>query len=137
MRKASDILLIIGAVFCILGAIGCLIATIVLFVMASPEYTQYIIDAIKAGTVHSDIPGTPEEIAAIVQASLRIAAIACIFALLFQVAAAVLSFVAKAKATTGLYIASLVLGVLAGNVLTLLGSIFGLVGVNEQQQQQP
>lgn len=134
MRKASDILLIIGAIFSILGAIGCLIATIVLFVMASPEYTQYIIDAIKAGTVKTDIPGTPEEIAAIIQAGIRIGAIACIFALLFEIAAAVLAFVAKAKGTTGLYIASLVLGVLAGHVLILLGSIFGLVSGSEQKQ---
>ena len=134
MRKASDILLIIGAVFCILGAIGCLIGAISCFVLSSPAYTQIIIDGINSGTVHSDIQGAPEEIAAIIQTGIRIGGVACIFALLIEIAAVILAFLAKAKATTGLYIASLVLGVLAGSFLVLLGSIFGLVSASERKQ---
>ena len=134
MKKASDILLLIGAIFTIFAAIGCLIGMIVLFVFASPNYTQVLVDAIKSGEIHSDVQGSAEEIAAVLQLGFRFGGIGCLVATLCEVAVVVVAFVARAKQTTGLYIASLVLGVLGGSLLVLLGSIFGLVGLSEEKK---
>ena len=135
MKNTSDILIIIGFVFRILCAVGCLIGMFVLFAFASPEAREAIIAGIRDGSITSSMSGTPEQQADLVIMGLRIGAIGCLVGMLFDIAVAVVSFVAMKKATLGLYIASLVLAILSGALLTLIGSIFGIVSVSEKPKE--
>ena len=134
MKEASKILLLIGFIFGILGSVGFLIAMIVFFVLASPAMREIIIEGINNGTVKSDFPGSPEEIATFVQQVFNGAAIGFLFAVLFSIAMCVIAMIARSKETSALYITSIVFSVLGANVLILLGSIFGLVELSQPKK---
>ena len=56
---------------------------------------------------------------------------------LIEIALAVVLWFARNRRTTGLFVATIVLGALGGNVLPILGSIFGLVANGQENNQQP
>ena len=97
MKKASDICLIIGGVLAILNAIGFLVASIIMFVFASPAFKQMVIEGLQNGSINSSIPGTPEEVATALQVVFL--GLGCGFLpfFLFAVLSAVFSFIAPKK----------------------------------------
>ena len=138
MRKASEVLTLIGFIFAILGAVGCLIGMIVCFVMASPEVKEHTIQMINEGTITvNGYNGSAEEIATALQVAYTGAAIACLIETLVCVAAAILVMLARTKKLLGLYVASIVLGALGGGICIILGSIFGIVANNQENNAQP
>ena len=126
MRKVGNILLLVSGILTILGAIGVLVGSIVMFVISSPAYTQMIIDGLKSGEIHSDIPGTPEEVAAQVQRIMFIMAIVLLVVFAFEVGCSVVALLAHKKETSGLYIATIVTGVFCGGILAIVGGILGI-----------
>lgn len=131
MRKIGNVLLILAGIFAILGCLGALGGSIALIVFSGPQFKQMIIDGLANGTIKSDLPGTPEEIATGVQAIFLGVGIFLAVEVLFTFGCAAVSFAAKAKQTSGLYIANIVLGVLTGSIFALVGGIFGLIGKEE------
>ena len=97
MKKASDICLIIGGVLAILNAIGFLVASIIMFVFASPAFKQMVIEGLQNGSIKSSLPGTPEEVATALQVVFL--GLGCGFLpfFLFAVLSAVFSFIAPKK----------------------------------------
>lgn len=130
MKKASEILLLIGFILGIISAVGTLVTSIVFFVLGSPAFTDILIEGLKDGSTKTDFPGTPEEQAALIQGIFSTVGACCIFGMLVEVAAVIVAFFARQRQKQGLYIATIVLGALCGGVCLVVGSIFGLVAVN-------
>lgn len=128
MKKASKILLLIGAILAIFMVILWGVLSAVYF--AAAALLQGVID----GTITVDAE-TAKRVAELLQNmtiqqavdySITIAVIFLVFALL-SLAACILGFISKNKENKGLFIADMVLGLLSGCLLNLLGGIFGLV----------
>ena len=135
MKKASDILLLLGAVLSFVSLIGLLIAGIILFVFASPAFTQVLIDGVNNGTVHSSAEGTPEEIAAFVQSVLLAVGIIMFVCMVPIVVSAVFALRARKYPDTTHLIVALVLAIIfGGNLVIVIGAILGLVEDNNQKK---
>ena len=141
MRKASDILLIIGAVLGFIGAIFSAIGAIPMFMFTTPESKELIIKGINDGSINvSGIQGSAEEIAAWIQTVFMVLAIIMLVCAIPMIIGGVLALRARKTQSNGLYIAAMVVGIIfGGNIVTLIGSIFGLVensngNKNEVQQ---
>ena len=132
MKKAADILLIISGIISIVWGIGYLVAAIVFFILSSPQFGQLIIDGLNNGTIHSTIPGTPEQQVAAIQLIFLTIAIVMTIALAFAIACSVFSFLGRSKKSTVGYILIIAFSVLSGTIVGLVGSIFGLISKDEQ-----
>ena len=137
MKKASEILLLIGFILGIISAVGTLVTSIVFFVLGSPALTETFVNGLIDGSIKSDLPGTPEEQAALIQAIFTTVGACCIVGLLVELASVIVAFFARQRQTQPLYIATIVLGVLAGGACLLVGSIFGLIAVNRNPEPLP
>ena len=135
MKKASDVLIIIGFIFGIIAAIGLLIGTIMFFIMASPMYKEMIIQMIQEKRIHTTIPGTPEQQYEVIKGMLIGGGIGMLFGTLFVVAMCIVSMMARSKVTMGLYIATIVLSVLGGNILVVVGGALGIVSITDEKEK--
>ena len=135
MKKASDVLIIIGFIFGCITVVGLLIGTIVLFIMASPQYKEMIIDMLERKQIHSDIPGTVEQQYEVIKAMLIGSAIGTLVATLLTGAMCIVCMIARSKVTMGLYIATIVLSVLGGNILVVVGGALGIVSITDEKEK--
>ncbi len=126
MKKAGQILLLISGIFTIISAIAVIIGGIVCLVFAGPELRQVIIDGIKDGTITTTIPGTPEEVAAILQSTFLVVGISLLASVIVIVGCAVVAFLGVKFNSKGLYIANIVLGIVGGSIFSLIGGILCL-----------
>lgn len=126
MKKAGQVLLLISGIFTIISTIGVIVGGIVCLFFAGPEARQWIIDGIKDGTITTTIPGTPEEVAAILQSTLLIVGISLLVSIVVTVGCAVVAFLATKYDSKGLYIANIVLGIVGGSIFSLIGGILCL-----------
>ena len=125
MKKASNILLIIGAILSIVSAFTLAICAIV-FVFVASQPKEAIIEAINNGTTHvsGNFATVEEEADYIIMLFNTLGVMFFIFAALYIVSA-ICAFVARKINSIGMYIVSLVFGI--GNGLLIVGSILGLV----------
>ena len=131
MRKIGNVVLLIAGILAIFAAVASLAGAIAFIVFSSPQYTSMILEGLQNGTIHSTLPGTPEQVAAQIQAMFLIFGIVLAVEVAIISGSAAVAFLAKSKQTSGLYIANIVLGVLSGSVLLIVGGILGLVGRSE------
>ena len=127
MKKAATILLLVGGIFAFVAALGLIIGGTVLAVFSSPNFTDLIVEALKEGTIHSSVPGTPEEVAAIVQATFLTVGIVLLVLSLLYIVSGVLAIIGRKAEKQGLTITNLVLAVLTCNLITLVGTILAVV----------
>ena len=135
MKKASKILLLIGAILAIFMVILWGVLSIVYFAAAA------LLQGVLDGTVVVDAE-TAKRVAELLQNmtiqdairySQTIAIIFLVLALL-SLAACILGFISKNKENKGLFIADIVLGLLSGCLLNLLGGVFGLVAAYTKKE---
>ena len=126
MAKLSKTFLLIGAILSLVLAGTFVICGIVFFVMASPALTDMIVKLLEEAKVHSDIPGTPEEQAAAIQAFAAGLGGMFIFFALISIASGVVGFIGRQKWTKGLLIANIVLGLMSAE-FNAAGGILGLI----------
>lgn len=136
MKKASDILLIIGFVLGILGVIIGIVLTITLFAFAGNR--DAIIEGLQNGTIHTSFVGTVEQQADAIIRIARGAAIGGLVGVILSIVFCVVSLLAERKGTAGLYIAALIFSVLATNIVSIVGAILGLVsgGQDDSEPQE-
>ncbi len=128
MKKASNILLLIGGILTLVSLGGLLIAGIVLVVLGSPALTPYLIEGINNGTVHTSFPGTPEEQVALIQTVLSTTGTCLLLYMIPVTVAGVFAFIARSKQRTGFYVAAIVLAAIFTYCApVIVGSIFGLI----------
>ena len=131
MKKASQILFLIGGIIAILGAIGWLVFAIVEFVYAGAA----------ALMANGEDPGSQELVKYIVrycsdnqctltEAAHKLAGVGVLFLFvsLFSIPAAVLSFIArKENAKMGIIITATAFALVSWNPLSIVGGVLGIV----------
>ncbi len=133
MKKIANIILLVAGILGIISAVGYAIACIVMFVLGAGA-TEIIIQGLQDGSIQ--VAGYPNEVsaeqaAAIFKMGMTVAGVIFLIILIFAVVEIVLTFRARKVETQGSYIAVLVFAILSGNLISLVGSIFGLVGQAE------
>lgn len=134
MKKASNILLLLSAIFGIFGVITLVIVGAMFLVFTSPEAKEAIIKGIQDGTIHTTLPGTIEEQAVAIQGMFMGIGIGLLIGAAVTVGGVVIYFLARSKDTMALYITALVLSILGGSILAFLGSLFGLITKSQEKQ---
>ena len=136
MKKASNILLIVGAITSIVAVISVLITAIVFLLFTSDVAKDEIKKMYEDGQITSSqhFATSEEAVNFFVGMFGGIGTFLLIYSIVI-IANVVISFVAKAKSSKPLYIVSIVFGVIASNVFSLVGSILGLVAVSVKQEE--
>ena len=129
MFKASQVLLLVGAIISFVVLPLFLIVGIIYLACSSPDLTKGIIEGINNGSITTNYNGTPEEQAAFIQLVFSI--IGSIFLVLafLNLANAIVSLAARNKQTKVSYIISIIFGFVSGIELNLVGGILGLVSL--------
>ena len=134
MNKTAKTLLIIGGVLAILGAIGGLVFTFLFFAIKDAAANLEIAAQLKE-TIQKAYPDyTPEMVDKMYAEVVNFCATAAyvqLFVTIFTFIAAIVAFVSTGVHVTGLYIACIVLSLLAGNIFILIGGIVAVVKRNE------
>lgn len=134
MKKASKILLTIGGIINIVGAVAAIIAGLVLAIMSFAgggfilEYLQ------QAGAeMPEDMPVDGAIILAIIAGLICLFAGVVVFILLLV--SGIIAVKAPKKNVKGSFIACIVWSVLTESIFLLVGGIFGLIGLNQENNQ--
>ena len=128
MRKASRILLLIGAIISIVLVVTFLILGIVFAYLGSPAAVDAIREGIRNGSIVVEGSSSDIELAIqVYQSSMLSSAVTFFVLFALNIANTVLSFIARVKKTKALYILSIVFGGVSGSEVSLIGGIFGLV----------
>lgn len=134
MKKVSKILLTIGGIINIVGAVAALIAGLVFAIMSFAgggiflEYLQQI------GTeMPEDMPVDGAIVLAIIAGLICLFAGVVVFILLLI--SGIIAVKAPKKNVKGSFIACIVWSVLTENIFLLVGGIFGIIGLNQENNQ--
>ena len=134
MKKASRILLLVGAIVSIFYVVVFGILSIVFGILGSDTAKQVVIDGLKDGSITTSIQGTPEEVAAALQAVFSALSIVFVLFMIASIACAVISFIARAKQNRPMYIVAIVFAVISGTVFGIPGGIFGIVALAQESK---
>ena len=134
LKKAAQIVMLVGAILGIVSIVGLLIAAIVFFIVGGNA--DLIRQMIADGTIKTTAQGTPEEIAQVVATVFVALGVFCIVLVVPALVAAILGFKNKSVVSKGGLIATIVLSVLGCNTVLLVGSILGVVVVGREGAQQ-
>lgn len=134
MKKASKILLTIGGIINIVGAVAAIIAGLVLAIMSFAgggfilEYLQEV-----GAEMPEDMPVDGAIILAIIAGLICLFAGVVVFILLLV--SGIIAVKAPKKNVKGSFIACIVWSVLTESIFLLVGGIFGLIGLNQENNQ--
>lgn len=132
MKKASDIVLLVGSILGFVAAGGLFIAAVVFIILSTPAFTDFIREGIQNGSITTDASDTEIAIGIVVATFITCAVIFIIVGVL-SIVSSIIALKARKESRKGLYIACLVLGILSNEVV-LVGSIFGLISNKEEPQ---
>ena len=130
MRKASNIVLLIGAILGFVAAGSLFLCAIMFILLSTPLFTDFVREGIESGTFKSDMPDT-ETVVAMVTAIFIVMAVLMVIIAVLSILSSVFALKARREGRKGLYITSLVFGILASEVI-LVGSIFGLISCRNE-----
>ena len=126
MAKLSKTFLLIGAILSLVLVGTFIICGIVFLVFSSPAIKDMLVELLEKAEIHTDVPGTPEEQAAAIQAIFLAFGLVFMFLSLFSLASAIVAFAARKKPSTGLLVANIVLGLMSGE-FNAAGGILGII----------
>ena len=127
MKKAANILYLVGAIFAFISTATLLITGVILLVWSGPNFTAQIIDGINNGTIHTSFVGTVEQIAAQIQALFVLLGTPFLVIGVFSIVSGFLALRGRNTNGKGIFIANIVFAVLSGNDAILVASIFALI----------
>ena len=140
MRKTSRILFLIGGIYSIVTAISYLIVAIVMFVLGSDAFKEARIGLINEGSVKSDLPGTPEEIATALQIVYRAIGGTMMPWVALSVLSAIFAFKARGNnPSRALCVLNIVFSTVAGVIVNGVGGVFALIAeeVDKPENNDP
>jgi len=132
MKKAGNILLIVGIVTTIFSIIGLVIALVIFFIFADPAYKNDIINMINSGQITSSFSGTVEEQATQIQFLFKVIGIVFVIISVGYLLNVISPIVAIKKGSKTAYVITLIFGIIFFNLFILIGSILGLVDDTNQ-----
>ncbi|MBQ2070662.1 MAG: hypothetical protein II467_07025 [Bacilli bacterium] len=127
MKKASNILLLIGEILEIVYAFLFLLLGVLFLVLTMPNFTQILIEGINNGSVHSSFQGTPEEIARAIQAMFAAFSVIMFVFAAFNAIGAIITIFARRKLSSGILVTAAVFSFIGGSIVAGVGAIFALV----------
>ena len=131
MKKAANILFLIGMILSILSAIGCLISGIICLVANGiPDLKDQLIQILEQFHVPQ-----AHMIAEWAKRSLIVSAIGSFFSAGFAVFNSVLSWKGKEGNTT-IYVLNIVFGVLSGVIVNVVGAILALIADGKKDNKE-
>ena len=133
MKKASNILLLVGGILSINSAVIMLILAVVLFAGG-----QFFADAIKAGIENGTIPTegtafTAEQLDAFIKMYFAVLGVTFVVVGGLCIPGAIFSFKARSADSKTGYILAIVFGAMT-NALTLVGAILGLIAFSKSER---
>lgn len=132
MKKAGNVLIVIGIILTSLSMIALVVAGIIFMVVSNPENKEEIMKRIADGTINTTYEGTLSEQADMMLILFKTLGIVFVIASIYLLIDIIVSGVAVKRKTKGLYIAVIILNVLFFNLILFLGGIFGLVDDDKQ-----
>ena len=131
MRKASDIVLLVGLILGFVTAGSLFIAGIVCLVLGSPIGVELLGKSMEAGNVAQE----EQDVAVLAWTlSMIFSGILMMVLGVLSILSSVFAIQARKKTSKGAYITSLVFGALINEVV-LVGSIFGLISCKDNKQE--
>ena len=138
MKKASKIVLTIGAVWNLLLTIGCAITGLVLCIVAlvsksvPADYVYFVQDILEEMEASVD----PDVIIWITIGVYCLAMLTLFFVLfVFALVATILAFNGAKAKKTGILIANIIFGFFLENWIVIVGAILGIVGLNIEKKR--
>ena len=126
MRKASDIVLLVGGILEILATLTFMALALVFMILSSPASAEIIKEGLQNGTITTSFAGSVDEQVAVIQLAFKAMGVVFVVLTVFSLIGCVVSFLAKAKKTNPLYVLAIIFGALSIEV-PLVGGIFGLI----------
>ena len=126
MRKASDIVLLVGGILEILATLTFAALALVFMILSSPASAEIIKEGLQNGTITTSFAGSVDEQVAVIQLAFKAMGVVFVVLTVFSLIGCVVSFLAKAKKTNPLYVLAIVFGAVSIEV-PLIGGIFGLI----------
>ena len=124
LKKASDILILIGYIISIIAAVAFLAFGIICVLIAAPNNKEIIINGLKDGSIHTSFVGTVEEQAAQIQSMFVYASIICFISAIIFILASIFSYFSTHRDEKHFQITSLIFAALTGNVVLIVGEAF-------------
>ena len=126
MRKASDIVLLVGGILEILATLTFMALALVFMILSSPASAEIIKEGLQNGTITTSFAGSVDEQVAVIQLAFKAMGVVFVVLTVFSLIGCVVSFLAKAKKTNPLYVLAIIFGAVSIEV-PLVGGIFGLI----------
>ena len=127
MKRAANILFLIGAILSIVAAASYFICSIVFIVLGtSPALREAIIESINSGQATTTLPSA-EEAATFMQATFVATGIVMFIPALCAIPSAIFAFKARNSDKKAFFILNIVFGVLSSAAVNVVGAIFALI----------
>lgn len=127
MKRAANILFLIGAILSIVAAASYFICSIVFIVLGtSPALREAIIESINSGQATTTLPSA-EEAATFMQATFVATGIVMFIPALCAIPSAIFAFKARNSDKKVFFILNIVFGVLSSATVNVVGAIFALI----------
>ena len=127
MKKAANILFLVGAIFAIVWAVGYLVGGIVTAVISG---SQVFKDTFVETAHRADPEATAETIEAaylVVQYVLVSSSVFCFVCFAFCIPSAIFSFKARNSDNKVFFILNIVFGILSWTIVNVVGAVFALI----------
>ncbi|MCR5078556.1 MAG: hypothetical protein K6B65_01350 [Bacilli bacterium] len=134
MKRASQILLLIGEIVEIVGAAVLLLLGIGFLVFALPSMTDVLIEGLENGSIQTSFVGTNEEAARMIQATFSGVSVLMFVLAAFSAVGAIITIFARRNPTLSLLVATIILGIISGTEVAAVGAIFGIVSTTKEEQ---
>lgn len=127
MKRAANILFLIGAILSIVAAASYFICSIVFIVLGtSPALREAIIESINSGQATTTLPSA-EEAATFMQATFVATGIVMFIPALCAIPSAIFAFKARNSDKKVFFILNIVFGVLSSATVNVVGAVFALI----------
>ncbi len=133
MKKASGIILLIGAIIGFVTAISLLICGIIFLVLGSPTMVQIVKEGIQNGTLETT--ESLDVAIAIWQATFISMGVFMLLLQLVMLASSIVGLIARKRESKTLYVVAIVLGAI-GNEIILAGAILGRIAVRHKGNEK-
>lgn len=127
LKKAANILFLVGAIFAIVWAVGYLVGGIVTAVISG---SQVFKDTFVETAHKADPEATAETIEAaylVVQYALVSSSVFCFVCFAFCIPSAIFSFKARNSDNKVFFILNIVFGILSWTIVNVVGAVFALI----------
>lgn len=132
MKKASNILFLVGTILSSCALFACVIGAILFANFSDRQYTSFIVQGIEDGVIEVDVNGSAESQARYIQSLFSVLAFLCSFEAVILIPNIVLSALGRKKDNKVVYILNMVFGILSGVVVNAVGGIFGIIAQSNE-----